>query len=108
MAASSGLGYSVNAGGTYPIDVALDGTAVCEQSAGCEPDIQLASSWQVVELGDFSPHSIRSVVVVEAIAPDVPGLQQPRGDPSTRSPADSSRLADRSSTVADTGAAMRS
>ncbi len=45
-------------------------------------DIQLASAGKTVELGQLlAARSIRYVVVVEALAPDVPGLQQPRVDP---------------------------
>jgi hypothetical protein len=77
----SGLGYSVNAGGIPDLTSLWMGppSASNQQVAA---DIQLASAGKTVELGKLlAAHSIRYIVVVEAIAPDVPGLQQPRGDP---------------------------
>ena len=78
---STGLDYSVNAGGIPDLTSLWVGPpSVGNQQVAA--DIKLASAGKTVELGELlATHSIRYLVVVEAIAPDVPGLQQPRGDP---------------------------
>ena len=44
-------------------------------------DVELASAGKTVELGHLiAAHAIRYVVVVGGLAPDVPGLQQPKPD----------------------------
>lgn len=78
---TSGLDYSVYAGGIPDLTSLWQGPP-SQGNLQVAADIQLASAGKTVELGKLlAGNSIRYVVVVEALAPDVPGLQVPQVDP---------------------------
>ncbi len=77
---ASGLGYEVLAGGVPDLTSMWQG-APTAGDASVASDVELASAGRTVELGHLiAAKGIRYVVVVGALAPDVPGLQQPKPD----------------------------
>jgi hypothetical protein len=78
---AAGLGYSVSSGGV-PDLTSLWQNGPTVSNAQAAHDVYLAWGGQTVLLGHLlAAHAIRYVVVVGALAPDVPGLQEPAPDP---------------------------
>jgi GT2 family glycosyltransferase len=78
---TTSLGYSVYAGGIPDLSSLWQGPP-SSGNRQVAADIELASAGRTVELGQLlAAHSIRYVVVVTALVPDVPGLQQPSAAP---------------------------
>ena len=78
---TNSLNYSVFAGGIPDLSSLWQGPP-SSGNRQVAADIELASAGRTVQLGKLlAAHSIQYVVVVTALAPDVPGLQQPRAAP---------------------------
>jgi hypothetical protein len=82
---ASGIGYSVSSGGEPDLTSLWQGSPTAGD-AQVARDVDLAWAGQTVQLGHLiAAHAIRYVVVVGALAPDVPGLQEPAADPAPAS-----------------------